>query len=144
MKTKHILAIVFGGIMVISVFFPWATGKASSSVSGYSGGGSFSATVSGISMTTGVIGLLLGGAGITLAIIKATRRFAIIAGGLAIIDVVAAFISMANAGGSSKASYGGYSASASASVEPAWGIFIYAIFAIAFLVMSIILVRNPN
>jgi len=121
-KSKNLIGIICAIVMVISVFLPWA--EASSSVSSSYGGGSYSTGgISGISLGYGMFGLLLGIGGLIMSFKR--LKWTWLLGLVALIDGISYLIAMGNAGGSSSSSYGGYSASVKASVDPQVGLFMF-------------------
>jgi hypothetical protein len=124
-KSKNLMGVICAIVMVISVFLPWA--EASSSVSSsYGGGGSYSTGgISGISLGYGVFGLLLGIGGLIMSLKR--MKWTWLLGLVALIDGISYLIAMGDAGVSSSSSYGGYSASVKASVDPQVGLFVFIV-----------------
>ena len=129
MNAKHIIAIVCGGLMALCVFLPWAG----------AGGGGISISFSPFASSPmgsnplliwGIFGLLLGIGGVVMAILKATRKFTVIIGGLSLIDAIIGFIVIASKGE-------GY-------LSPQFGLILFTLAAIGYLVVSIMLLRNPE
>ncbi len=58
-------------------------------------------------------------------------------GAIMLIDSIYYLITMGNAGGSSNASYGGYSASASVRVDPQIGLFVFALSSLLILLTTL-------
>ena len=100
-----------------------------------------SINVSGIYMFSGWLGILGAIAGIVLPIIQATRKFAIIPAGVCILAAIVGFIQASSYGGTSS-SYGG--ATASGGVSIGWGLIVFAVFAVAYLVISIITFQDKS
>jgi len=137
MANKKMVAVICGAIMTIATFFPWVEVGSSASFMGqtasYSTGG-----ISGISTGHGVFGILLGVAGIALAWIG--FKFALIVGVFGLIDAIALMLGWGSAGGSISGS--GYSGSSSA--DPLWGLFLFAIASLAYLVVTVKQLKSPE
>ena len=136
-----IAAIVLASLMLIATFCPWGTVSSSASFGGY--GGSFSAGISGLDIASGLIGLLASITAIVLPCINKTRRFSIIPGAIGLLTGIGGFVQLRNAdqtGGSFSGSFGG--ASLSAGVDPSWGIFLFTLCALAYVILSAIMVKK--
>jgi len=133
-KTKNLMGMICAIVMVISVFLPWA--EASSSVSSSYGGGSYSTGgISGISLGYGMFGLLLGIGGLIMSLKR--MKWTWLLGLVSLIDGISYLIAMGDAGVSSSSSYGGYSASVKASVDPQAGLFIFLVCALLLTVFTL-------
>jgi|TARA_B100001971_G_scaffold3705_1_gene3040 hypothetical protein len=130
MGNKNMIAVICGAIMAIATFLPWIEASSSAQVMGqtasFSTGG-----ISGISLGHGIFGVLLGIAGIVLAWIG--FKFALIVGAIGLIDAIALMLGW----GSSGASFSGSGYSGSSSVDPLWGLFLFAIASLAYLVFTV-------
>jgi|TARA_B100000315_G_C14364494_1_gene489985 hypothetical protein len=130
MENKNMIAVICGGIMAIATFFPWVEVSSSASVMGQSA--SFSTGgISGISTGYGILGILLGVAGIALAWIG--FKFALIVGVIGLIDAIALMLGWGSVG----ASFSGSGYSGSSGVDPLWGLFLFGIASLAYLVVTI-------
>jgi hypothetical protein len=124
MSNSNKLGLLFAGLATVSVFLPWAEGNASASMGSL---GSYSAStggISGISLGVGITGLLLG-LGALYSSFK-RMKFTWILGLVMLVDGIYYLLTMNSAGASGSYSAGGYSASASSSVDPQAGIFLFA------------------
>ena len=131
MENRNMIAVICGGIMAIATFFPWVEVSSSASFMGQSA--SFSTGgISGISTGYGILRILLGIAGIALAWIG--FKFALIVGVIGLIDAIALMLGWGSVGG---ASISGSGYSGSSGVDPLWGLFLFGIASLAYLVVTI-------
>ena len=124
-KSKNLMGIICAIVMVISVFLPWAEASSSVSMGGYGGGSYSTGGISGISLGYGMFGLLLGIGGFIMSLKR--MKWTWLLGLVALIDGISYLIAMGDAGVSSSSSYGGYSASVKASVDPQVGLFVFIV-----------------
>lgn len=135
MKPSNKLGLVFAVLAAVSVFLPWAESSSSYSAGSFGSGSFSSGGISGISLGVGLVGLAFA---VAAGILSFKRmKFTWILGLVMFLDAVYYLFSMSNAGGSSSASYGGYSASASVKVEPQIGLFIFAISSLLILITTL-------
>jgi hypothetical protein len=125
-------------IMVIAVFMPWVAVNSSASVLGYSASFS-SGGIGGINFGGGILGIfvaILGG-----FLIYNENKFSIIAGVfnffIGISYVFGWFGVNGISGMSYSASYSGFGGSAKASIDPQYGLYLFVIGAIIFILASI-------
>ena len=128
-----ITAIILASLMVIATFVPWASSSASA------GSFSTSQSLSGINTDPGLIGLLMAIVAIVLPCINKTRRLSIIPGAMTLICTVWAFVALKDADNlvGSAGSFG-----VKASVDPGWGLFLFAICSIVYVVLSAIMIKK--
>jgi|SRR5690554_2650350 len=128
------LAIVAAVIAVIAVFLPWVEGSSSASVGGYSASMS-TGGVAGIQFGEGILALLiaLSGGGMAFKNIK----WSFIAGALNILIGIAYIFGWFNSlgGASMNSSYGGMSASSS--IDPQYGLFIFILASLLFVISTL-------
>jgi RNA polymerase subunit RPABC4/transcription elongation factor Spt4 len=137
MKKINYLGLTIAVLMVITVFLPWLGVNSSASIGGY--GGAFSVSVSGINLWGGMVGLIIAFVGGFLMFKK--FRFTILAG---LINLI---ISVGYIFGwfleekyrmDVKVDYGAYGGgSASASVDTQFGLYVFAVCSLLFIVFSI-------
>ena len=116
-------------------FFIWA--KASSSYSsGGIGSGSYSTgAISGITLGVGIAGIICALAAAYLSFNRMKQTW--ILGAIMLIDSIYYLITMGTAGGKTSTSYGEYSVSASVSVDPQIGLFVFALSSLLILVTTL-------
>jgi hypothetical protein len=135
MKNSNKLGLVFSIVAAISVFLPWAKASSSYSAGGFGSGSYSTGAISGITLGVGIAGMLFALAAAYLSFNRMKQTW--IVGTIMLIDSVYYLITMGNAGGRSSASYGGYSASASVSVDPQIGLFVFALSSLLILVTTL-------
>ena len=135
MKNSNKLGLVFSLLAIVSVFLPWA--KASSSYSsGGIGSGSYSTgAISGITLGVGIAGIICALAAAYLSFNRMKQTW--IVGAIMLIDSIYYLITMGTAGGKTSTSYGEYSVSASVSVDPQIGLFVFALSSLLILITTL-------
>tara|TARA_Y100000816_G_scaffold214329_1_gene159611 strand:- start:611 stop:1027 length:417 start_codon:yes stop_codon:yes gene_type:complete len=132
MDNKNVPAMICGAIMAVSTFLPWVEVSASASFMGQSS--SFSTGgISGISTTYGTIGLILGGAGAYLGMIRFPQ--ALFVGVVGFIEGIAIMLGWISFGGSGSFSGSGYSASSS--IDAMFGLYLFLAASLAYAVSSL-------
>lgn len=134
MKNKvNYIAISAAVLTAIAVFLPWLEASGSASAGGYSTNFS-SGGISGISIAGGIFGLLMALAGGFMAF--KNIKWAFVAGAVNFITGLVYMLGWVGAGGASvSSSVGG--ASASTSVDPQVGLYIFVIASLVFVIFTL-------
>jgi hypothetical protein len=135
MKNSNKLGLVFSLLAIVSVFLPWAKASSSYSAGGLGSGSYSTGAISGITLGVGIAGIICALAAAYLSFNRMKQTW--IVGAIMLIDSIYYVITMGNAGGKSSASYGEYSASASVSVDPQIGLFVFALSSLLILVTTL-------
>jgi len=132
MKKVNYIALIAAGLTAISVFLPWVEVSSSVSLGGYTSEWS-SGGFSGISFANGIIGLLLALAGGWMAF--KNIKWAFIAGGVNFLNGLGYMLGwFSNTGsGSYSSNYG----SGSAGVNPLFGLYIFVIASLVFVIFTL-------
>ena len=120
MKAKHILAIIFSSLYLVSSFLPWAISKFSVDYFWV-----FENTDNNPLLAFAILGIVLGIGGILFAIFKPIRIYSIIFGILSFVNAILGFVVLNNEFGEV--------------ADPAWGLFLFAAFSLAYLIVTIII-----
>jgi len=137
MKKINYFGLVAAVLMIITVFLPWLGVNSSASIGGY--GGAFSASVSGINLWGGIVGLILALVGGVLIFLK--FRFTILSGLFNLIISVGYIFGWfleEKYRMNVEVHYGEYGgASASSSVDTQFGLYAFAVCSLLFIIFSI-------
>ena len=130
------VALISAGVALIAVFFPWIEATSSVNAMGMSHSSS-SGGIAGINFGLGIVALLVSAGGGFMAYKQI--KWAFVAGAINIfISFLYMFGIMTPSGGNFSSSVG----SASTSISPQWGLFLFTLASIAFLVKTIKHYRN--
>ena len=137
------IALVTAGLAAVSVFLPWVESSGSSSFGGsitkFSSGG-----ITGIAIGGGIFGLLVALAGGFMAF--KNIKFAFIAGALNFLNGLSYMLGWfgAEGGGSYSSSFGGFSARASISVHPQFGLYLFVLASFVFAIFTLKNIKDPK